>query len=449
MTTFLLIALPVAVFFVLLAYGVEIAWALGVTSVVGLLIFLNLEPTIGYLETTPYRTAASYTLTTIPLFLLMAEFATRSGIIARLFVFAERAVSGIRGGLAYAVVLAGSMMGALSGSSIGATGAVSRLAVPQMSSRGYNDRLVLGVVASAGTLAVMIPPSIGLILFGVLTETSVGALFMAGVVPGLMTAVAYGVVIFCWTRIRPQDLPQGDPVRYSWTEKRRALGPVWPFLVIVVVVVGSIYGGLTTATEAAGLGAVATLLVWLGISALNRKNEHERPQRFSRSALSASVDATIRTTVMILMLVIAAAFIGYFLTVTGVTRAFGAFMLGLDLPPLVIVLMLVAMFLVLGCFLSQIEVLVLTLPVVMPVVLALGYEPVWFGIVAIKMVEVGLVTPPVGMNCFIASGAVPGKRVGDAFRGASVFLLADAAVIALIIVFPEIVLALPRQAGLI
>lgn len=446
--TFLLVALPIVLFFILLFLGVEIAYALGVTGLLGLLMFVNVDPTIGFLESTPYRTAASYTLTTIPLFLLMAEFATHGGIIGRLFVLADRFLSGVRGGLAYAVVVASAMMGALSGSSIGATGAVARLAVPQMTERGYSDRLALGAVASAGTLAIMIPPSIPLILFGVLTETSIGALLLAGLIPGLITATAYGAVILGWVKKSPQDFPQGEQPRYTWKEKRASLAPVWPFLIIVVVVIGSIYGGLTTSTEAAGMGATATLLVWLGLTWLNRKNEADRDNRFTLRALSASLNATVKTTTMIILLVIGANFTGYFLTVTGVTRAFGDFMLGLDLPPIVVLLIILAMYLVLGCFLSQVEILVLTLPIVMPVILGLGYSAVWFGVIVTKMVEVGLLTPPVGINCFIAAGAVPGKRVGDAFRGASVFLVAEAVVIAVLIAFPDVVTYLPEVAGL-
>ncbi|MGY2084126.1 TRAP transporter large permease [Blastococcus sp. SYSU DS0539] len=446
--TFLLVALPIVLFFILLFLGVEIAYALGVTGLLGLLMFVNVDPTIGFLESTPYRTAASYTLTTIPLFLLMAEFATHGGIIGRLFVLADRFLSGVRGGLAYAVVVASAMMGALSGSSIGATGAVARLAVPQMTERGYSDRLALGAVASAGTLAIMIPPSIPLILFGVLTETSIGALLLAGLIPGLITATAYGAVILGWVKKSPQDFPQGEQPRYTWKEKRASLAPVWPFLIIVVVVIGSIYGGLTTSTEAAGMGATATLLVWLGLTWLNRKNEADRDNRFTLGALSASLNATVKTTTMIILLVIGANFTGYFLTVTGVTRAFGDFMLGLDLPAIVVLLIILAMYLVLGCFLSQVEILVLTLPIVMPVILGLGYSAVWFGVIVTKMVEVGLLTPPVGINCFIAAGAVPGKRVGDAFRGASVFLVAEAVVIAVLIAFPDVVTYLPEVAGL-
>lgn len=437
--------LPIIVFFVLLVYGVEIAYSLAISGLMGLFIVIGYGPTGGLLETVPYRTVASYTLTTIPMFILMAEFATRSGIIKQLFDLCDSLFGHVRNGLAFAVLLASALMGALSGSSVGATGAMARMAVPEMERRGYSDRLSLGIIATAGTLAVMIPPSIPLVIYGVMTETSVGALLMAGVIPGVLTGSFYFILLLFWGRFRQQDLPQQSIGRSSWNERWEALKPTWPFVLILFVVIGGIYTGTMTATEAAATGAFATLITWLGLAVLYRKSGRNA---FNLREMGVAFDNTIRTTVMIMLLIVGANFLGYYLTVTGYTQAFGEFMVNMSASRYVVLAMIVGLYVGLGLFLSQTTTLILTLPIIFPIIVALDFNPIWFGVLVTKTVEIGLVTPPVGMNAYIASGAVPGKKAGDAFAGAAPFLIADVGVIILITVFPALVLSIPEFADL-
>lgn len=438
------IVLPIALFFGLLLIGAEIAYALCISGFVGLLLYIGVDSTMGFLQTAPLGTAASYTLTTIPMFLLMAAFAEKSGMIQNLFVLSERLLSRVHGGLSYAVVGASTLMGALSGDSIGTAGAMSRMAVPEMVKRGYSKQIALGSAAAAGTIAIMIPPSIALVLYGILTETSIAALLMAGIIPGTLTAVAYMFALYFVGRTG-RHFPKEKGTRYSWTDKMRALGPTWPFLLVVAAVLGAIYGGFATATEAAALGALSTFLIWLFFSV--RRGGRSGTNRLTPSTLLNAVGESVRTTATILFLVIGATLMGYFLTVTGVTRAFGDFLLGLDLAPIVVLLMILLMYLVLGAFLSQVTILVLTLPIIMPVIHGLGYDAVWFGVIVVKMAEIGLLTPPVGLNVYVAAGSV-GMRVNDGFRGVLIFLAAEVVVVTLLVSFPELALFIPKSAGL-
>lgn len=439
-----MIAIPIVAFFVLLLLGVEIAYALISAGIIGLLIFTDTGPTTGFLESTPFRSTTSYVLTTIPMFLLMAGFAEHAGVITRLFALADQLLLRVRGGLAYAVVGASSFMGALSGDSIGTTAAMARIAVPEMTARGYSSRLALGAVASAGTIAIMIPPSIALVLYGILTETPIGALLLAGIVPGILTAAAYAATIFIVSKLRKEEVPQAATRSSTWAEKRTALGSTWPFLIIVAVVVGSIYGGLATATEAAAIGALATLVAWIGLSL---RTQGTGVERFGIRQLMDALNGAARMTVVIMILLIGANLFGYFLTVTGVTRSFGGFLLGWEVDRLVVLLVILLMYIVLGCFLSQITILVLTLPIIAPVIVGLDYDMVWFGVIVTKMAEIGLLTPPVGLAAFVAASA-SGLPVSQAFRGTVVFLCSEVVVIALLIAFPDLALFIPRAAGL-
>lgn len=442
----LLLFVPVLLFFSLLVLGIEIAYALALSGIAGLLLTIGWRPTMGMIQSVPLRQVATYSFTTIPMFVLMAEFASRSGIISSLFDLSERLFSRVRGGLAMAVVMASAMLGALSGSSVGATGAIARTAVPEMERRGYSDRLSLGIVSSAGTLAVMIPPSIPLVIYGILTETSIGALLLAGIVPGLLTGVLYLTIVARWGSFRPNDVPARREVGYSWREKLESARHVWPFLLIVVVIVGGIYSGFVTATEAAAVGALATLLLWVLLAAIKG---HTGGFRLDRGRFREALDNTLRTTTMIMILIVGAHFFGYYLTVTGMTQSFGSFIAELAINRHLILVLILLMYLVMGLFLSQATVLVLSLPIIFPLVVLLDFHPVWFGIMVTKMVEIGLVTPPVGMNVFVASGAVAGKKASDGFRGATPFLIADVAVVVLVTIFPAIVLGIPAAAGLI
>lgn len=307
---------------------------------------------------------------------------------------------------------------------------MSKAAAPEMKKYKYNTSFTMGVVSMAGTLAVMIPPSIILILYGILTETGVGSLLIAGIVPGILTGLGYIIVIFIWVRLRPEIAPKIE-INPTMKEKLIALKDVWPMLVIVIVVIGGIYSGLVTATEAGAMGAFITLLVVLFMGRLNM-------QKFG-----VALNDTIKSTTMIMTIIIGAHIFSYFLTLTQSTQRIVGMVEGLDISKYWILLIIVIIYLILGFFMDQIAILILTLPLTFPIVISLGFNPVWFGIIITKTVEIGLVTPPVGMNVFVATGAARVKTA-EGFKGVTWFVIMDLLILALLIGVPALTLWLPE-----
>jgi tripartite ATP-independent transporter DctM subunit len=391
----------------------------------------------------PFRTASSYTLTTVACFVVMAELAGDSGITEKLFAMADKFVGHFRGGLAMATIVASAAFGAISGSSVAAAATMSRIAIPQMKAAGYSDRLSAGTVAIAGTLAVLIPPSLVMIIYGVLTETSIGKLFLAGIVPGLLTTFGYTVVVRGWIAFSPEIAPHGRP-RDNWSDRWRSVRVGWPFMVVILSVLTALYSGVITATEAGAAGAVMTLVVWI-VGQRFFPNELT-PPRFA--TVRKSLERGLRTTVMILTLLIGAYLFSYFVTATGFSQAFISWMVGLELNRYVLFALVIAVLFFLGLFLSQTEVLVLTMPLLFPVMMEYGFDPVWFGIIVVKTVEIGLVSPPVGMNVYIIANSGAGVTAEHAFVGALPFILIEVAIIILLTAFPEIVLCVPYASRL-
>ncbi|MBP6019513.1 MAG: TRAP transporter large permease [Burkholderiaceae bacterium] len=434
---------PIALFFVLMFAGLPVAFSLGIGGVVGLLMTFGLGPTLGMLETLPFRTTASYTLTTIATFVFMAELATHSGITKRLFAAADSFVGHMRGGLAIATVYASAAFGAISGSSVAAAATMAGIAAPQMKETGYRSTLAAGVISIAGTLSVLIPPSLILIIYGIITETSIRKLLLAGIIPGVITAIAYVITVMIWLRVDPEAAPQRRPAA-TWSTRWRESRAAWPFVLVVATVFVGLYAGIVTTTEAGALGAIATLLVWFAGSIIWKSDFNS----FDRENLSSSVLQTLKTTGMIVSLLIGAYFFSYFLTATGVTRVVAESIIALDVEPWVILIATVALLLILGMFLSQLEILVLTMPLLFPVIMQLGYDPVWFGIIVVKTVEIGLVSPPVGMNVYVVAGSSRGAVTpADGFRGAAPFIVTEMFIIGLFIAFPKIITFLPNIAS--
>lgn len=384
---------------------------------------------MGLLGSTPYARSTDFLLTTIPMFLLMAEFLSSSRIASDMFRAVYYWVGHLRGGLAIATTLASAGLASLSGSSPAAAATMASIAVPEMRRYGYADRLSLGVVSSAGTLAVIIPPSLVLILYGILTETSIGRLFIGGLVPGLLTAAAYIGLIQIWVRKNPDIAPASAEPR-ARKEKIAALKPVGPALLLILVVLGGIYSGLVTPTEAGALGAFGALAIGYVFAGLRLPG--------IRHALSR----TAMTTAMIFAIIIAASILSYFLALSQVAENLILAVRSADFAPFAVLMIILFIFLVLGAFLDPVSILILTLPLAFPLVMSVGYNEIWFGIVTTKMIEIGLVTPPVGINVFVAAGAV-NARLQDAFSGAALFVVADLFVLALLVLFPEIVTFLP------
>lgn len=425
------IVIPVILLFLFLAFGMPIAFALGVSGSIGLILFSGFDSFLGIIQTTPYESVKSFLLSAIPMFILMASFMTVSGIMKDLFQSAYKWLGNLPGGLGLATIFAGALMGAVSGSSQASAAAMSKAAAPEMKKYNYSTAFSMGVISMSGTLAVMIPPSIILILYGILTETGVGDLLVAAIIPAVITAIGYIVVVFVWVKLKPEIAPK-IPMRATLTEKIVSLKNVWPMLIIVMAVMGGIYGGIVTPTEAGALGAIITLIIVLLM------------RRMNFSKLGTALNDTIKSTTMILTIIIGAHLFSYFLTMTQVTQKLVIYVEGLDVSKYTILFFIVVIYLVLGFFLDQIAILILTLPLTFPIIMALGFNPIWFGIIVTKTVEIGLVSPPVGMNVFVAT-SVAGVKTSEGFKGVLWFVLMDLFILLLIIIVPVLALWLPEM----
>lgn len=425
------VIVPILLLFIFLAIGMPIAFALGISGSIGLLLHSGWDTFIGVISTASYDSVKSFILSAIPMFLLMASFMTVSGIMKDLFESAYKWFGRLPGGLGIATIFAGALMGAVSGSSQASAAALSKAASPEMRKYKYDTAFTMGVISMSGTLAVLIPPSIILILYGILTETGVGSLLIAGIVPGILTALGYIFTIFIWVKLKPNVAPVIDK-KVLLVEKIRSMRRIWPMLLIIIVVIGGIYSGVVTATEAGALGALITLLVVLVMKRLNKRKFVE------------ALDDTIKSTVMILTIIIGAHVFSYFLTLTQVTQKLVSVVGALDVSKYLILFVIIFIYLILGFFMDQIAILILTLPLTFPIITALGFNPIWFGIIITKTVEIGLVTPPVGMNVFVATGAA-GVKPTVGFKGVVWFVLTDVLILLLLILLPFITLWLPEM----
>ena len=411
----------------LLVVGMPIGFAMGITGTVGLYLIGGFNLALGILSVAPYRNTASWLLTAIPLFILMAEILSASRISSDMFRAANKWVGHLPGGLAVATVFTSAGFGAVSGSSTAATATMARTVAPEAKKYGYDRGMIVGTVAAAGTLSIMIPPSVVLMVYGIITETSIGGLFIAGIVPGLITALSFAGITMAWAALNPNLAP---PVQsHSWRERILSLRELWPVIVLFVFVVAGIYSGAVTVTEAAAAGCLGAIL----IAAVMLR-------RMGWRDFMGALERTTRPTAMIFTIIIGAHIFGYFVTLTMAPQALVSYVQGLEVSPGMVILILIVIFVLLGCVMDQLAILILTMPIVFPMVMELGYSPIWFGILITKTVEIGLITPPIGMNVFVASSitGVPLKRV---FVGVLPFVLAEFAVLALIAFFPEIVTA--------
>ena len=417
------------VLLILIFAGMPIAFATAVAGAVGIWQIAGWDALFGVLKTAPYRTGSEYLLSTVPMFILMAEFLSHGRIVHYLFEFAQRWMGHMRGGLAQAAVLANVGFAALSGSSTAASAAMARISVPEMQRHGYDDRLSLATVAIAGTLSIMIPPSLALIMYGILTEVSIGKLFLAGVVPGIMTGVAYMVTIAVWVRLRPNIAPPSESV--NWKERWRSVFPIWSALLLIIFVATGIYSGAIAATEAGAVGALGALIISLTHGGMKW------------DGFVTSMKATVRTTAMIFGIVIGATIFGVFLAMTQAPQTLVASVASLSMEPWMIFVILIAIYVLLGCFIDQLAIIILTLPLTFPLIMDLGYDPIWFGIILTKTIEIGLVTPPMGLNLFVTVGSTKGARMQDCIVGIVPFLIAEVFVISMLIIFPQLSLYLP------
>ncbi|MDA4846719.1 TRAP transporter large permease [Hoeflea poritis] len=376
-----------------------------------------------------WQTGTDFLLVAIPMFVLLGEILLRAGITERMYEGIVRWVGWLPGGLMHSNIGSSALFAATSGSSVATAATIGTVAVPQIEKRGYNEPLFLGTIAAGGTLGILIPPSINLILYGLLTDTSVPELYLAGFIPGFLLASLFmgTVVILCLMR-RGWG---GEAIRTDWGARLAALPALIPPIGIFLVVVGSIYAGLATPTEAASLGVVAAMI----LAARNGK--------LTLTMLRHAVEGTMRTTSMIMLIILAAVFLNFVLSVIGLTTALTDFVSGLGLTPFQTMLLIIAVLVVLGCFMETLSMLLTTAPIITPIVIALGYDPVWFGILLMVLLETALITPPIGINLYVVQGIRGRGEIVDVMKGAAPFVITMFAMIALLLAFPQLALWLP------
>ena len=424
MLTFFALLILLAVF---MAFRMPIAFAMGLVGFFGLALQLGLRPAFAVLERVFFDSSSSFILVAIPLFILMAELLTAGDVTRRAIYACQSWIGHVKGGLAMATVAASVILAALVGSSTASTAAMAASAFPEMRNHNYSERLAAAVVSVGGTLAVVVPPSIVLVVYGVLTETSIGKLFIAGILPGLLTATGL-VVVIALIAVRTDQAPKGDP--FVLGKAIRNSRHVIPMGLLMLAVIGAIYGGLASPSEAAALGVMGALVIVL------------MQRTLSFTALNRSISGSIRATVMIVTIVCCSAIFSNYLAFTRITHALLEFASTTDLPREVIMLIMVLALLVMGMFMDQLAILSLSMPLAFPTAMALGYDPVWFGIVVTKTVEIGLLTPPLGLNAYVAAGQT-GVPLRTIFRGILPFLVMEILVLILLLSFPQITLWLP------
>ncbi|MEK9904250.1 MAG: TRAP transporter large permease [Rhodospirillales bacterium] len=412
--------------------GMTVMIALGLVGTVGLSILVGPQGSIGLLRSLFYDVTHSFHFSVIPMFLLMGFFAMRAGLGEDLFEAATKWLGGLRGGLAIATTGGAAAFGAASGSSIGTTTLFTKLALPQMLDRGYDKRLASASIAISGTLAVMIPPSALVVVYGILTESSIGALLIAGVFPGLVFAVLLGIATSLWVRSNPKLAPV-IPNTATLKEKLWSLRLAGPLAIVIIGIIGGLYAGIFTPTEAGAIGALVTFLM-----AVLRQRGIRGVQ------IGAVVSDTVQTTSMIFGIIMSALVFSKFLALSGLAGLIGDFLTNADVNRWVIVALVTVLYLFLGMLMDAPPLLAISLPITHPVMLDLGFDPVWFGIYVVLLCEIGAITPPVGINCFVVQGASDGLvELEDVFKGLLPYIAAGIVMLVVLCVFPDLALYLP------
>ena len=419
---------------VLILSGVHVGIALAIVGALGFLSMVGLDACLGLLKSAPYEAAASYHLSVIPLFLLMGLFAYHSGLSSKIYRSARLWIGKFPGGLVLSTIGAAALFGAACGSTTASTGIFTKIGLPEMLKYKHDKRLSAGAIAASGTLAILIPPSTILVFYGILTEQSIGQLLIAGILPGIVSAGLYLLMIVIKCSINP-DLAPKMTEQVSLHEKIKSLKGLWTFPLLIVVVVGGIYTGIFTATESAAFGAFAALLIVL----FTKRRES------GKVVLDALLE-TSRTTAMIFLIVIGAMLFSRFLAISRVPTVMAEWIMGLEANRLVVLSAFLLLYVFLGMFLDALGMLAITIPVVFPIVTALGFDPIWYGILMVKVVEVGFITPPLGLNVYVVKGAAGDLvSLGDVFRGIGPFVMMDIITLAVLVAFPQIALFLPSK----
>jgi tripartite ATP-independent transporter DctM subunit len=419
------------ILFVLMLLRVPVGMAMGLVGVVGYSMIAGAGPALKLIGQTSMRTVTDYTFGVIPMFMLMGAFVSVSGVSKELFRAANACIGHLRGGLGMATVVACGGFAAICGSSVATAATFSTVAYPEMRRYGYPQSFSTGVIAAGGTLGAMLPPSTVLAVYAVITQQDIGKLFMAGVFPGLLAMGMYVLTISAIVLIKPNMLPAG--AKLPWAERLSALKDVWPSLVLFIFVIGGLYGGFFTPTEAGGMGAGGAFL--LGI--VRRK--------LDRAGIRTALLQATRTAAAVFTVLIGALLFGYFLTITQTPQKLTGFLTGLGIGRYGVLALIMVMYLVLGCLMDAMAMIILTVPIIFPVIVQLGFDPIWFGVIIVMTVELGLIHPPVGMNVFVIKSVVQEVSFTTIFKGVIPFVLTDILRLVILIAFPVIALWLPSR----
>ena len=422
-------ATGVVVLIALTLMRVPLGAAMGLVGLVGYAAIDGWDKAFIVFGTTPYH-LTSYSFSVLPLFILMGTVATRSNMSQELFVAANAIFAGRRGALPMATIGACAGFSAISGSSLATAATFTQIAVPEMRRYGYDERLATGAVAAGGTLGILIPPSVIMVIYALAAEESVPMLFAAGMIPGLILAGLFMLVIWVMVRLFPERAPVGD--RMAWGERVRAILAMWKLVLLFGIAVGGIYAGWFSPTEAAGIASFVAIVIGAATRQISWRGLYE------------CVMETLRTTGMLMFIIVGAWIFAYFVVQTQLPVGLIELIKHFDLAPWAVIMMILVFYIILGCVLDAVAIILVTVPVFLPVATALGYDSVWYGILMVVVVEIGLITPPVGLNIFVMRAQLPDILLTTMFRGIAPFLVADAILIALLLLFPQIALWLPK-----
>jgi len=413
----------------LLFLATPVGIAMGLVGLLGFAYLVGWEPALNILRTVPYLTVSNYSMSVIPLFLLMGALTFYAGISRDLYYTMYRWLGHFRGGLAMATVAACAGFAAISGTSMATAATMATIALPEMKKYKYDDALAVGSVAAGGTMGILIPPSVTMIVFALITEQSVGKLFLAGIIPGILEAVFYMVTIAILCKRNPLIGPPAE--KSTFTQKINSLGSTWPVITLFMVVIGGIFMGVFSPTEAGGIGALGAFLFALG------------KRKLSWSNLYSALLETGKTTAMLFLILIGAKVFGYFLSVSRLPFELADALTMLTYNRYIILGMIMAVYLFLGLFMLPMPLIIITVPIIFPLILSLGFNPIWFGILVVRLVEIGQITPPVGLNLFVVKGVAKDISMGTIYRGVIPFIIADIFHVIMIVSLPQISLFLP------
>lgn len=421
--------LVIALLFLLFSLGLEIGFAMAITGFVGFAAVVNVDAALNLVAKDLFSVFSSYGFTVIPLFVLMGQLGASGGVAKNLYDAAYRFLGHIPGGLAIGTVAAATVFKAICGSSPATAATFATIAIPEMDRYGYDKRLSCGTVATVGTLGILMPPSVVLIIYGILTETSIGKMFLAGILPGLMIALSFALTLWLWTKRNPALGPRGQ--RSTWRQRLACLPPVLLVLGIFLLVVGGLMLGFFSPSEAGSVGSLAVLLLTLVKREMNLKG------------FIKSVGDTLRIACMVLMLIAGATILGHFFLVTRMPFFVAQWLGDLGAPRLVVMLIIIAVYLIGGSFIEDLAFLILATPIFLPLVLKLGYDPIWFGVIISVVTMIGIILPPVAINAFVVAG-VTGTALSTIYKGIYPFLIGMSLCLAILLLFPQISLWLPQ-----